>query len=428
MRLTVTPVVSLQGELRPPSDKSLTHRSYMFAALADSPSVVRMPLRGEDCESTLRCMNQLGLRHEWIGSEEVRLMPTNEWQQPKTHLDCGNSGTTIRLLSGLLASRPLDCTLIGDESLSRRPMNRIARPLREMGATVEGETPPLRIRGAALHGIRYDSPVPSAQVKSCVLLAGLGAEGVTTVQEPTKSRDHTERMLTAMGVSFSYPLVDEGYSVSVEGGQRPSGFEFTVPADISSAAFFLVAAAVLPEGRLKVRDLLMNPTRTGILDALRQCGVPVSMSEDRSELGEPVADLSIQAPGFLKPFRIDGDMVPRLIDEIPVLAVLATQCNGVTEIRGAKELRVKESDRIETMAAGLRAMGASVETYEDGLSISGPTPLTGALVEAKGDHRIAMSFAIAGLFARGETVIEGAEAIATSYPSFEADLQRLSVV
>jgi 3-phosphoshikimate 1-carboxyvinyltransferase len=232
-----------------------------------------------------------------------------------------------------------------------------------------------------------------------------------------------------MGVQFNYPIpTDDRYSVSVEGGQRPSAFELTVPADISSAAFFLVAAAALPQGQLLVRDLLMNPTRTGILDVLRQCGVPMAMSDDRSELGEPVADLEIRAPDFLRPFQIDSTMVPRLIDEIPVLAVLATQCNGVTEIRGARELRVKESDRIETMAVGLRSMGAEVETYEDGLSISGPTPLKGAYVEANGDHRIAMSFAIAGLLAGGETIIDGAEAIATSYPSFENDLMRLCIV
>ncbi len=428
MRLTVVPAASLQGELRPPSDKSLTHRSYMFAALAEGESTVRMPLRGEDCEATLKCLNQLGLRHEWLNQTEVRFIPTGEWQQPKGLLDCGNSGTTIRLLAGLLASRPLDCFLAGDESLSRRPMNRIAVPLRQMGAEVDGEKPPLRIRGGQLRPITYDSPVPSAQVKSCVLLAGLGTEGTTTVREPTRSRDHTERMLTAMGVQFKYPIDSEGYAVSLEGGQRPSAFEFTVPADISSAAFFLVAAILMPKGQLLVRDLLMNPSRTGILDVFRQCGVPFAMSEDRSELGEPVADLEIRAPDYLKPFQIDAPMVPRLIDEIPVLAVLATQCNGVSEIRGAKELRVKESDRIETMAEGLRRMGAQVETYEDGLSISGPTPLTAATLNAKGDHRIAMSYAIAGLIARGETVIEGAEAIATSYPDFEKDLLRLCIV
>jgi 3-phosphoshikimate 1-carboxyvinyltransferase len=429
LRLEVSPVATLQGELRPPSDKSLTHRAYMFAAIADGESVVRNPLRGEDCESTLRCLNQLGLRHEWKSLDEIRLIPTRAWQQPKSDLDCGNSGTTMRLLAGLVASRPLSCRLIGDESLSRRPMNRIADPLRLMGADVEGSTPPLHISGGALHGIEYRSPVPSAQIKSCILLAGLNAEGRTTVIEPSRSRDHTERMLSSVGVEFGYPMMNQdGYAVQVQGGQVPSGFEFSVPADISSAAFFMVAAAILPEGHLNVRELAMNPTRTGILDVFRQCGILVSASEDHEELGEPVADMEMRAPSQLKPFAIDGELVPRLLDEIPVLAVLATQCHGVSEIRGAKELRVKESDRIETMAEGLRAMGADVETYEDGMSISGPTRLRGTLVEANGDHRIAMSFAVAGLIAEGPTVIEGAEAIATSYPAFQEDMMRLSVV
>ncbi|HSI72163.1 MAG TPA: 3-phosphoshikimate 1-carboxyvinyltransferase [Fimbriimonas sp.] len=432
MILKINPVATLQGELRPPSDKSLTHRAYMFAGLANGDCYVRMPLTGEDCEATLRCMGQLGLGHEWIGVNEVRLVPMSEWRQPGSYLDCGNSGTTIRLLSGLLASRPLDCTLVGDASLSRRPMNRIAAPLREMGANVEGDTPPLHIVGSQLQGIRYQSPVPSAQVKSCILLAGLGAEGVTRVTEPTLSRDHTERMLTAMGVELDYPVPamgEDAYSVELHGGQtglRP--FRLTVPSDISSAAFFLVAAAALPQGQLLVRDLLMNPSRTGLLDVLRQCGVPMDSGEDRSELGEPVADLEIRAPDSLRPFKIDAEVVPRLIDEIPALAVLATQCHGVTEIRGAAELRVKESDRLEVMAEGLRAMGADIETYPDGLSISGPTCLNGTSIHARGDHRIAMSFAIAGLFAEGETIIEGAEAIDTSYPNFEVDLMRLSIV
>jgi 3-phosphoshikimate 1-carboxyvinyltransferase len=376
-------------------------------------------------------MNLLGLRHEVIGPEEFRLIPVGTWQQPQRHLECGNSGTTARLLAGLVASRPLDCTFVGDSSLSRRPMDRIAIPLRSMGAVIEGDTLPMRVHGRQLKGIRYASPVPSAQVKSCVLLAGFGAEGTTTVIEPTMSRDHTERMLTAMGARLAYapPAAQAGeYGVSIEGGGQLSGFEFTVPGDISSAAFFLVAAAMLPDGRLLVRDLEMNPTRTGILDVLRQAGVTMAMSADRDEMGDPVADLEIIAPKQLRPFRVEGPMGPRLLDEIPVLAVLATQCAGVTEIRGAKELRVKESDRIETVAAGLRAMGADVETYDDGLSISGPTRLRGAVIESHGDHRIAMAFAIAGLVAEGETTITGAECIFTSYPDFENDLMRLSIV
>jgi 3-phosphoshikimate 1-carboxyvinyltransferase len=301
-------------------------------------------------------------------------------------------------------------------------MKRIGEPLRLMGAKIEGDTPPLSIGGGQLKGIDYVSPVASAQIKSCVLLAGLRAEGKTTVREPSPSRDHTERMLRATGVA-----VDSTNGVSVCGGSVPSGFQFNVPADISSAAFFLVAAAIRPGSRLRIEDLSVNPTRTGILDVLTQAAVPYHLFAERDELGEPVAEMEIHGPKQLQPFEISGAMVPRLIDEIPVLAILATQCLGTSVIRDARELRVKESDRIETVAAGLRAMGASVETFEDGFAITGPTRLQAARIEADGDHRIAMAFAIAGLIAEGTTKLDGAEAIATSYPAFMEDLQRLSL-
>jgi 3-phosphoshikimate 1-carboxyvinyltransferase len=373
-------------------------------------------------------MNQLGLRHEWLGDTEVRLIPSPEWTQPASPLDCGNSGTTIRILSGLLAARPLDCTLVGDASLSKRPMGRIAAPLRQMGAEVEGDTPPIRIRGGDLHGIEYASPVPSAQVKSCCLLAGLRADGPTTVTEPSLSRDHTERMLQAMGATVVRDAGAARPSVTIQPTNDLRPFEFTVPADISSAAFFMVAAAILPQARLVLRDLSVNPTRTGIFDVLAQARVPFEIGAEREELGEPVADAIVGWAREPQPFTIEGALVPRLIDEIPVLAVLATQCLGVTTIRDAREMRIKETDRIEVVASGLRRMGASVETFEDGMSISGPTPLTGTTIDAQGDHRIAMAFAIAGLIARGTTEIDGAETIATSYPNFESDLMRLTLV
>jgi 3-phosphoshikimate 1-carboxyvinyltransferase len=435
--LTIHTVSTFQGELRPPSDKSLTHRSYMFAALAAGESRVRMPLRGEDCESTLHCMNQLGLRHEWVSQDEVRLLPPVQWDQPRGDLDCGNSGTTMRLLSGLVASRPLDVTMVGDHSLSRRPMKRIAEPLRLMGAVVEGDTPPLHIRGGDLKGISYQSPVASGQIKSCLLLAGLRASGETTVTEPSLSRDHTERMLHAMGAKLIRHGTGEGAqrevatlppSVTIHPTEHLQPFRLTVPADISSAAFSMVAASILPQGRLLLRDLSVNPTRTGILDVLEQCGVGVGVGNVREELGEPVAEVEIHAPKTLKPFTIEGSLVPRLIDEIPVLAILATQCEGTSVIRDARELRVKESDRISLVAEGLRRMGAEVETFEDGMAITGPTKLTGMLIEARGDHRIAMAFAVAGLIAEGATIIHGAEAIATSYPDFEKDLMGLCIV
>lgn len=423
MKLTINPVKSIVGTIRPPSDKSLTHRAYMFASFASSESIVRNPLRGEDCEHTLRAMIHLGLRHEMLGPEEFRLIPTQEWMHPNVPVDCGNSGTTMRLLAGLVASRPLNVTFVGDASLSRRPMGRVATPLRLMGAEIEGERPPLSIRGGKLQGIDYISPVASAQVKSCTLLAGLRAEGTTSVSEPSLSRDHTERMLKAMG----YRLDSDGLKVSVEGGQDGQGFEFNVPGDISSAAFFIVATAILQNSRLEVNELSVNPTRTGILDILTQCQIPFLVADIQEELGEPVASLVVQTANFLHPFTIEGGLVPRLIDEIPVLAVLATQCHGTSIIRNANELRVKESDRIELVANGLRQMGAIVETFEDGMAITGPTKLNATKIDAQGDHRIAMAFAIAGLIAEGTTEISGADSIATSFPGFESELARLCV-
>jgi 3-phosphoshikimate 1-carboxyvinyltransferase len=425
LRISIRRVATLQGELRPPSDKSLTHRAYMLAAAAKGKSVVRNALRGEDCQATLECLKQMGLQSAEVEAGEQVLEPATEWRQPQGDLYCGNSGTTMRLLSGLIASRPLDVVMTGDASLSKRPMKRIAAPLRMMGATVEGDTPPLRIVGSSgLRGIRYESPVASAQVKSCALLAGLRAEGETWVSEPSLSRDHMERMLRALGVE----VLDDGRAVGVRGGSSFDGFMFDVPGDISSAAFFMVAAALLPQARLRLHDVNVNPTRTGILDVLRECRVPLHVSDPRDEMGEPVACIEVGGDDMLGPFEIGGATVPRLIDEIPVLAVLATQCDGVSRIRDAGELRVKESDRIELIAAGLRAMGAEVETYPDGMSVAGPIRLHGAAIDAVGDHRIAMAFAVAGLIADGETVIDGAESIATSFPEFEKELWRLCVV
>ncbi len=456
MRLVVEPKKCVKGEFRPPSDKSLTHRAYMLGAAAESDSLIKMPLAGEDCQATLSCLAQMGMQYTWAGPTDVRLHPIREWMQPAAPLDCGNSGTTMRLLSGLVASRHLDVQMIGDSSLSKRPMKRIAEPLRLMGAIVEGDTPPLRIKGASLRGIDYVSPVASAQIKSCTLLAGLLAEGETWVTEPSLSRDHTERMFTALGVpirrgilldnlgveqfeedidfdsqerlsAVDDELIPIGWRCGITGGVRFDGFEFSVPGDISSAAFFMVAAAILPNSRLEILDLSVNPTRTGIIDVFHQVGVPCMMEEERLEMGEPVANLLVACPfERRRPFEISGALVPRLIDEIPILAVLATQCHGESTIRDARELRVKESDRIELVANGLRAMGAEVETFEDGMSIRGPVQLKGARIDANHDHRIAMAFAIAGLAAEGQTIIEGAEAIFTSFPNFENDLLRFT--
>ena len=457
MKLTVQPITAIRGKLRPPSDKSLTHRAYMLGAAARTSSHIKNPLTSEDCAATLSCLTQMGLQYTWVGPSEVELRPAPEWNQPDAVLDCGNSGTTMRLLSGFIASRPMTATMVGDASLSSRPMRRIAEPLRLMGATVEGDNPPLRIIGGELHGIDYTTPVASAQIKSCTLFAGLRASGETWVTERVLSRDHTERMLAAVGVSVRRGMLldnlgvhvfeedvnfdsqsaldaadDEftpvGWRCGIAGGQSFEGFDFNVPGDISSAAFFMVATAILPTSRLEIQDLSTNPSRMGLVEVFHQCGIPCIPDDERFELGEPVADVLVACPFEKKrPFEIAGELVPRLIDEIPVLAVLATQCDGQSVIRDAGELRVKESDRIEMVAQGLRAMGAIVETFEDGMAIQGPTKLKGARIEANHDHRIAMAFAIAGLVAEGETVIDGAESIQTSYPNFEEDLRRLSV-
>ena len=410
----------LKGSIRVPSDKSLSHRSLIFAALAKTPSVIHNPLNSEDCEATAHALSKMGHQIE-LGESVFRVTP-GTWKSPESPLDCGNSGTTMRLLSGVIASRPeVKATLVGDASLSKRPMGRIAKPLRLMGAGVEGEQAPLTITGTSLTGIEYTSPVASAQIKSCILLAGLNAEGTTAVTEPAQSRNHTELMLKALGVKVE---VDH-LTVKVEKAEW-DGFEIHVPGDISSAAFWMAAASIVPGSNVTLTGVGTNPTRSGILDVLKQSGATFTESPENEELGEPVSTLEISHTDSLKPFTIEGGLVPRLIDEIPVLAVLATQCHGKTIIRDAAELKVKESDRIALVVDGLRKMGAHIEAREDGMEISGPTPLVGTEIHAQGDHRIAMSFAVAGLIAEGTTTIHGAESIATSYPDFEKHLHELT--
>lgn len=445
--LRLGPRERCQGVLTPPSDKSLTHRALLFGALAQGSSrvmdeavdgpgaamaypvdpdhVTRVinPLMGEDCLSTLSCVKQLGtLESEgWPGQLVVDAAP---WSSPDAPLDCGNSGTTMRLLAGILAGMPgIEATLVGDASLSRRPMKRVAEPLRLMGASLEGDTAPLKVLGGRLQGIDYRTPVASAQVKSAILLAGLQAKGVTRVTEPSLSRDHTERMLAALGVELQR---EDETTVSLRGGQWWRGFTFRVPGDISSAAFWLAAAAGTPGSKIQLKGVGVNPTRTGVLDVLEQMGAPVRLDNIREELGEPLADLHLEGPDRLDPFVIEGALVPRLIDEIPVLAALAARAHGKSVIRDARELRVKESDRIAVVADALTRMGAKVESFEDGMTIEGPADLTGVSVDASGDHRIAMSFAIASGWAQGETLIAGAESIATSYPDFLEHLNALS--
>jgi 3-phosphoshikimate 1-carboxyvinyltransferase len=427
MRLVVSRSGALRGSLRVPSDKSLTHRALMFASIAGGSCRIREPLTGADPLATLECIKALGAHATWVSSSELEIEPAPAWHSPHGELDCGNSGTTMRLLSGLVASRPIEAVLAGDHSLSRRPMGRIATPLRLMGAEIEGEHPPLRIKGVERpKAIDYVSPVASAQVKSAVLLAGLRADGPSSVTEPSLSRDHTERMLRALGVRVGSDGLPGGeHKATVWPCARLEPFAMTVPGDISSAAFLLVAGAIVPGSELELREVGVNPSRTGILDVLAEAGIFVGEVGGKDELGEPAVDLHVKYGGLERPFSISGALVPRLIDEIPVLAVLATQLPGTSVIREAGELRVKETDRVETVAAGLRAMGATVETFEDGLAVTGPVSLRGAHIDANGDHRIGMAFAVAGLIADGQTVIEGADTIATSFPTFETDLRSL---
>lgn len=425
--LRVRHVNDFTAELTVPGDKSISHRALMFSALSNGPCEITGFLASEDCLATRAALAAMGVEIESLGSDGTHIRVhgcRGEFRAPSGPIDCGNSGTTMRLLAGLLASKPFEVTLTGDESLSKRPMNRVAIPLGQMGAEIQGQgercTPPIRIRGKAnLSPIHYDSPVASAQVKSAILLAGLSAEGKTSVSEPHLSRDHTERMLNYLLVKN----VREGDTVSIWGGQIPESRDIRVPGDISSAAFWLVAAAARRGARLVIRDVGLNPTRVGILRALSRMGAKIVERIDESGC-EPMGTLEIHGQG-LQATEIGGAEIPTLIDEIPILAVAAALAEGRTVIRDAQELRVKESDRISVVAENLRRMGATVEEFADGMEIVGGAKLKGAEIHSLGDHRIAMSFAIAGLFAEGETVIHGAECIETSYPGFIREIEKL---
>jgi len=429
--LRVTAISKLHAEFSVPGDKSMSHRAAIFGALSNGVCVIRNFLPSEDCLNTLNAMRALGASYEVLdelaghGPLNLRLHgQAMQLKAPRAPIDCGNSGTGMRLLAGLLAGQPFSSELCGDASLSSRPMGRITIPLRQMGANIEpcGDKPgcaPLVIQAAKLIPIRYEMPVASAQVKSAVLLAGMFAEGTTTLIQPAVTRDHTERMLAAFGVRTHH----DGLAVSIEGGQIPTACDFTVPGDISSAAFWLVAAAALPGSRLLLTDVGLNPTRTAILKVLGRMGARM-LDVVHHAHGEPVGNLEIHgAP--LTGTTILADEVPNLIDEIPVLAVAAALATGRTVIRNASELRVKETDRIHTVVHNLRSMGAVVEEFDDGLEIQGGHPLQGADLDSFGDHRIAMAFAIAGLFASGHTRIRNTDCINTSYPGFARHLDSI---
>jgi len=446
---------ALRGEITPPPDKSISHRAVLFSSLAKGKSLVRNFLAAEDPLSTIKAMKMLGVGFDVPSSLAMRLEPRIQKSiveasgessfdiavhgrgltgltEPFDVIDCGNSGTTIRLISGILAGNPFFSVLTGDDSLKQRPMARVIGPLREMGARISGRKddryPPVAIRGGELRAAEYNMPVASAQVKSCLILAGLYADGVTTITEPRKSRDHTERMLRAMGAALEV----DGLTVKVTGSgpagkrQELAPVDITIPGDFSSAAFFMVAALIVDGSDITIKGVGINPTRTGLLEALNKMGARAELINVRDVSGEPVADIRCRGGAALKAVQITEELIPSLIDEFPILCVAASLAEGTTTIRGAEELRVKESDRIKAMAEELGKMGVEVEEYPDGLGIKGRKTLKGAEVESHDDHRIAMSMAVAGLAAEGGTVINGASAVDISFPGFFDIIKGLS--
>lgn len=423
--------LSLQGRIRIPGDKSISHRALMLGAIASGETTIEGLLLGEDPRSTAKCFASMGAEISKLNAELVRVkgFGLGELREPKDILDTGNSGTTMRLMMGILASHPgRFFTVTGDSSMRSRPMSRVVKPLQQMGAQIWGRESnslaPLAVLGQRLKPIHYHSPIASAQVKSCILLAGLMAEGKTTVTEPSLSRDHSERMLQAFGAKVS--VDPDTCSVTVTGPAKLQGQAVIVPGDISSAAFWLVAGAIVPDSELTIENVGVNPTRTGILEALAMMGADIELENQRLVAGEPVADIVVRNSGKLKGCTISGDLIPRLIDEIPILAVAAIFAEGTTTIRDAAELRVKESDRLAVMASQLNRMGAQITELPDGLEIAGGTALTGTDLDSHTDHRIAMSLAIAALNASGITAIHRAEAASISYPDFTATLKQLT--
>ncbi len=414
----------IRASVTVPPDKSISHRAFILNAIADGEASIERPLDAADVRSTAHCLTALGVEIDWplvSAFAKVRGRGLHSLFESDTVLDCGNSGTTMRLLTGLLSAHPILSILSGDESLRARPMARVISPLKRMGAHIHARTgdtlAPIAIKGAPLTGISYASPVASAQVKSAILLAGLYAEGETSVREPTRTRDHSERMLAAMGAS----LAVEGTSVSVRPAQRLSPLSLRVPGDISSAAPWLALGACHPDAEVLIRGVNTNPTRTGILDILRNMGAEIELMEERTTGGEPLADILIRS-SRLHGTTVSGDLVPRAIDELPLVALLACFADGETIVRDAAELRVKESDRVEAVVEVLGRLGAKVVPHPDGFSVSGPiSPLRGNRVDAHGDHRIGMLAAVAGALAEGQTRIDN-DAVGVSYPAFWDDL------
>jgi len=427
MRLTVKQAKGLRGRVKVPGDKSISHRALLLGAIAEGTTRIRNFLPAADCLATLACVRALGVEVERLSELDliVQGRGLSGLMEPKDVLDCAGSGTTMRLLAGILAGQPFYSVLTGNEQLRRRPMGRIVEPLRRMGATVfgrdDGRLPPLTVIGGNLRSIEYELPVASAQVKSAILLAGLYADGPIVIREPGPARDHTERMLAAMGADIGV----DGATITLRGDTKLSSLDIVVPGDVSSAAYFIAAACLAPGSEVAVEGVGVNPTRTGFLDALRKMGADILVDNQQEISGEPVTDVVVRA-GELRGIEVRGDQLPRMIDEFPILAMVASQAQGTTVVSDAAELRVKETDRIANVTVELRKLGLRIEERPDGFVVEGPTRLAGAQVNSHGDHRLAMSLAIAGLLAEGETTIGGAECIVDSFPGFEETLRALS--
>ncbi len=428
MDMVIEKSKGLRGAPAIPGDKSISHRAVMLGALSNGTTEVTNFLQGADCLSTIACFQAMGVDIDNDGAGRVRIRGNglHGLKPPAKELDVGNSGTTARLLSGILSGQDFESELTGDASIRRRPMRRVIEPLERMGANISSLNgngcAPLRIRGGGLHGIAYQSPIASAQVKSCVLLAGLFADAPTTVTEPARSRNHTELMLAGFGADVS--VSDSGLSATVMPEPALTGQEISIPGDISSAAYWIAAALAVPGSELILKNVGVNPTRNGMLRVADAMGADIRRENARTVSGEPVCDLIVRH-SELHGTTIEGDLIPALIDEIPVIAVLAAVADGETVIRDAQELKVKESNRIDTVAAGLRAMGADVRPTDDGMIIRGGAPLHGAVIDSHMDHRIAMSFAVAGLLCDGQTTIRSADSVAISYPDFYRTLREL---
>ena len=423
MIVVTAPVESLKGNLRVPGDKSITHRAIMLGAISRGKTEIRDYLIADDSLATINCFKAMGVN---ISSLENRLIiegSGSALKQSGHSLNAGNSGTTARLIMGILAGQKFTSRLEGDSSLSLRPMDRVIEPLKKMGASFTGQDNrlPLNITGGFLEGIQYTTRQASAQVKSAILLAGLYTQGVTSVSEPYLSRNHTELLLKQFGAAINL----DGHGITLKGPADLRGSLVRVPGDISSAAFFMVAAAIIPGSEVNLLNVGINPTRTGIIDVLKMMGADITITQERKWGNEAVADIKVCGHGMLKGIEIAGSLIPRVIDEIPVLSVAAAVATGKTIIRDAKELRVKETDRIATMVRQLVKMGATLQEAEDGMIIGGGARLKGSKVDSEGDHRVAMSLIVAGLIAEGDTSVYGADALNVSYPRFVSDLRSL---